>query len=339
MEADRTIARGPADRECDGGGEEEGCPVGIDLDDVDQPVELAGKLPAEGSPQPPGGTHHQQRQNGQEGQPGGREIEDQPARRGAARARRRRVAQAVQCAPQPVGFEGQQADPVDPDREQVAEEQADDEQARHHEPQREVALAQGDPARQRPQRQPDAEHVVHGADQEHVVVEQRKGDERQHRPAAEQRPVERHRARQDHHEAQDGVDLSRQIDVHQAHQRRHDQIHHQVGNDLPIDLIEAGEIGIGLDGRDHVHARQVIDVIRHRRPRMQHDRNRGDGEQQDEERGHLAEAEIAGSLILIRGRKLARRVAGVALAQIWRGDAGATIEGRNIGHGCSLEGE
>ena len=91
-------------------------------------------------------------------------------------------------------LEGQQADAVDPDREQVAEEQSDDEQRRHAQAQRDVALAQRDPARQRPQRKPDAEHVVHGADQEHVVVEQRKGDQRQHRPAPEELAMEHERS-------------------------------------------------------------------------------------------------------------------------------------------------
>src|SRR4029434_9224753 len=40
------------------------------------------------------------------------------------------------------------------------------------------------PRRQRPQRKPDAEQVVHRADEKDGIVQERKGDQRQHRPVA-----------------------------------------------------------------------------------------------------------------------------------------------------------
>ena len=46
---------------------------------------------------------------------------------------------------------------------------------------------------------------------------------------------------------------------------------------------------------DHVHAREVIDVVAERRPGMQQDRSRRDGGQHGEQRGDLAGAEMTGA--------------------------------------------
>ena len=86
-------------------------------------------------------------------------------------------------------------------------------------------------------------------------------------------PVEREGAGEDQHEGHDGVGLSGQIDVHDPLQDRNDQIHHQVRNDLPFDLVKQREIGIAADRGDHMHAREVIDVVGQRRPGIKQDRD------------------------------------------------------------------
>ena len=108
--------------------------------------------------------------------------------------------------------------------------------------------------------------------------------------------VERKRARQDQHESHDRVGLSGEIDVHDPLQDRNDQIHHQVWNDLPFDLVEKRQIWIAADGGDHVHAREVIDVVGQRRPGIEQDRDRRDGGQSHEQRGDLPGAETDGLL-------------------------------------------
>ena len=178
--------------------------------------------------------------------------------------------------------------------EQVAKEQAEHEQRRNRKPQRAAAFTQGDPGCQRPQHQTHAEHEIHRADQEHVVIEQRKRDHRQCRPAAEQRSVQCERARNDQGEAQQRVDFSGQIDVHDPLEQRDDHVHHQVRNDLPVDLVIPVQEGIAVSRRDDVHPRQVIDVIGDRRQRIEQDGHGGDRQQRGKQEGNLARAECGG---------------------------------------------
>ena len=165
----------------------------------------------------------------------------------------------------------------------MAEEQCDHEDRRDHEPQRHRAFAQPYPCGQRPQRQPDRGHVIHRADQEDLIVEQRRGDQRQHRPAAKQLTIERECSRQDQRETCDGVDLSGNVDVRNPLDERHNQIHHQVGNDLPLDLVEPGQVGIRGHRRNDVHSRQMIDVIGQRRQWVESDRQAADRRDDDEQ--------------------------------------------------------
>src|SRR4029077_7346064 len=58
-----------------------------------------------------------------------------------------------------------------------------------------------------------------------------------------------------------------------ARQRRYDEVHRQIWNDLPIDLIELRKLRVLRQGCDHLHARKVIDVVRQRRQRVRPDRN------------------------------------------------------------------
>ena len=183
-------------------------------------------------------------------------------------------------------LEREHADAVNAERREMAEEQRQNASRRKRETRRPGALAQGDPAGQRPQRDADAENVVHQSDEKDVIVEQRNGEQREHRPAADQRPVQRQTARNDEREHPDDEHLAGQVDVHDARQQRHDQVHGQVGNHLPVDLIEAGELRVLRQRRDHMHARKVIDVIRQRRQRMRPDR---DGNEQRERREQHAD--------------------------------------------------
>ncbi len=189
-------------------------------------------------------------------------------------------------------FERQQAEAVGAEHKQVTEKQGSNEQRRYGQSQPQIAFAQGDPRHQRPQRKPDAADVVHGADEKDVIIEQRKRRQRKHRPTAVELPIERERARQDQHEARDHIGLPRRIDAHEPHQHRHDHVHHQVGNDLPVHLIETGEVGIVADRGDDVHAREMIDVVRNRRQRMKQNRNSRNEREQNEQGGNLPAGEV-----------------------------------------------
>ena len=256
--------------------------VGIALDDVDQPVDLAEPLPVILVGEAERRAREQQRDRRQERNAGGAEV-DEPHRQRLAAAQ-----------PKPMRFDRQQADAVDAERRQVAEEQREREHRRHAEAQRPVPLAQGDPAGHRPQRQADAENVVGQADQEDVIVQERRRDQRERRPAAEQRAVERQRARQHQRQHRQQEELAGEIDAHDARQHRHDQVHHQVRDRLPVDLIEARQVGIVGDRGDDVHAREVVDVVRQRRDRVGPDRDRDDQQQQAGQHGDIGPAERQG---------------------------------------------
>ena len=185
--------------------------------------------------------------------------------------------------PQPPDLEREHADAVNAERRKVAEEQHDDAGGRQDHADRPGALAHGDPAGQRPQRDADAENVVHQADEEDVIIEQRDGEQRHRRPAADQRAVERERAGDNEREHRDHEDLAGEIDLHHLRQQRHDQVHGQIGNDLPLDFIEVGELRVLRQRRHRLHAGEMIDVIRQRRQRMRPDRDR---DQEGEGRGH-----------------------------------------------------
>ena len=189
--------------------------------------------------------------------------------------------------PQPRYLEREHADAVNAERREMAEEQRRDASRRQREARGPGALAQGDPAGQRPQRDADAEKVVHQSDQEDVIIDQRNGEQREHRPAADQRPVQRQGPRNDEREHPDDKHLAGQIDVHEARQQRHDQVHGQVGNYLPIDLIETGELRVLRQRRDHMHAGKVIDVVRQRRQRMRPDRDGNEQHERREQHGDL----------------------------------------------------
>ena len=178
-----------------------------------------------------------------------------------------------------------------PSAERWQKNSADDANRRQREARGPGALAQGDPAGQRPQRDADAENVVHQPDQEDVIVEQRNGEQREHRPAADQCPVQRQDPRNDEREHPDDEDLAGQVDVHDARQQRHDQVHGQVGNHLPVDFIEAGELRVLRQRRDHMHAGKMIDVIRQRRQRMRPDRNGNEQSERREQHGDLRRRE------------------------------------------------
>ena len=225
--------------------------MGIDLDDEDQAVELAVELPDEGAAQAPrsgsasgaaapAGTAGRPRQNSTSGN-----ADVAAARIGQPRTRRRGIdTRPADTARTPAG-RGHTARPRTGGRRTAPGRTASKRQAAAPV----LRSRSADPRRQRPQRKPDAEHVVHRADEEDVVVEQRERDQRQHRPVAVKLAIERERARQDQHEACDRVDLPGEIDVHHPLEHRHHEVHHQVRNDLPVDLVEAGEIGIGADRR------------------------------------------------------------------------------------------
>ena len=140
-------------------------------------------------------------------------------------------------------------------------------------------------------RDADAENVVHQPDEEDVVVEQRKCEQREHRPAADQGAVERQAAGHDQREHADDEHLAGEVNVHHARQQRHDQVHRQIGNHLPVDLVEMRELRVLRQRRDHFHARQMIDVVRQRRQRVRPDRDRNEQHEGCEQHADLRRRE------------------------------------------------
>ncbi len=175
----------------------------------------------------------------------------------------------------------------------MAEEERDDGQRRRNEPPWPRALAQRDPDRQRPERQPDAEHIVHHADEQHFVVDDDPGNDRHHRPAAEQRAVERKRAAQDQDQRREREDLPGVIDGHEPVQDRHHQIHHQIGDDPPLDGVKALQVGVRADGRDHMRARERVEVVGERQQRVGEDRHRDGRRHREEQEGDRRRADGA----------------------------------------------
>ncbi len=169
----------------------------------------------------------------------------------------------------------------------MAEEQRRDGPRSNDDPQWPGPVAQPDPRRQRPQRDTDAEDVVHHADEEDVVVKERHGDERNRRPPAEQAAAQRQRAGHDQDEGGHGESLAGPIDANHPCHRRHDQVHDQVRDDLPFELVVAGEDGIAADLGDDVHARQVVGVVRQRRHQVRPDRHRREQDEHEEQDGNL----------------------------------------------------
>ena len=139
----------------------EGGDVGVVGEDVHQPVDLAALIPIGRADEIHGRAGVEQWRRGEERQAAGDKIDD---------AARPRLAAPL---PQPQQLERQHADAVDAERRQVAEEQQHDARGRQRKAHRPGALAQRDPAGQRPQRDADAEDVVHQADEKNVIVEQR----------------------------------------------------------------------------------------------------------------------------------------------------------------------
>ena len=300
-----TKARGsaaPGGGRHDDGCEHVGKHIRIGPDRGQRAVAFALQRPDE-VPQAACRTHHQQQRHRKK-RHAGQHVIDNEAGQGAARCDAARSAACAHVSSaKPVRLEREQPNGVDAKNEQVAKEQAEHERRRNRKPQRAAAFTQRDPGCQRPQHQTDAEHEIHRADQEHVVIEQRKRDQRQRRPAAEQRAVQRERARDDQGEAQQRVGFSRQIDIHHPLEQRDDHVHHQVRNDLPVDLVVAVQKRIAVARRDDVHPRQVIDVVGDRRQRIEQDRHRGDRQQQREKQGDLALAEARGTPAAARNGK------------------------------------
>ena len=284
MQAQQVAARGPDRAGDDDRQQSEGGKVGIDFDGVDQAVDLAEPLPIVVGGKPHGRAQEQQRQRGQERNAGGDEVEE------AARPAARRAAPTAGSFRRPAGRRRTRRAPTDGRRTAAARKPG--ETAKRSSP---VALAQIDPGRQRPQRQADAEQEIGQPDQEDVVIEQREGEQRKHRPAAEQRAVERQGSRHDQREHHDQEDLAGVIDRDHAREHRDDEVHHQVGDHLPVDLVEARQIGVAADRRNHLHAREVIDVVRQGRQRVGPDRDRGHHQHQAGQHGDLARRENQGA--------------------------------------------
>ena len=269
MDAQHAAIPGVGTRRDDHGEYEERNLLIVDAHGHGEGVELAFEFPI-GRPimDGPGRAGEQQHDDRDERRAGRDEVDEKRTHRLRA------------PLPQTVQLEREQADTVEAGREQMAEEERNDEQGRDREPYTQFAFAERDPGDHRPQRKTDAEHVVHDADEEDAVVEKRNRDERQDGPAPEQDAMQREHAGDDHCERQDREHLAREIDVHETIERRHDEIDHQVRNDLPLDLIEFREIGIGLNRVHHVGAREMVDVVRQRRQRVRENRDRRDGQQQ-----------------------------------------------------------
>ena len=126
----------------------------------------------------------------------------------------------------------------------MAEEEYDNAKRRQQKAERPHPVAGRDPAGQGPYGHADPEKVVHQSDEKDIVVEQGNGEQRQHRPAADQRAVEHQDAGNDEREHRDDVRLAGKIDIHHSRQRRHDEVHRQIWNDLPIDLIELRKLRV-----------------------------------------------------------------------------------------------
>ena len=116
--------------------------------------------------------------------------------------------------------------------------------------------------------------VIRQADEEDVIVEQGDRQQWQNRKSADQRPIEHHDARYDEREHRDQKNLTGQVNIHEPGKRRHDSVHRQIGDHLPIQLVKHGQLLIARQVCDHVHPRQVIHVVGQRRQRMRPDRYR-----------------------------------------------------------------
>src|SRR5690606_21559972 len=114
-----------------------------------------------------------------------------------------RHAQTVAPLPEPVQLDGEQAEAIQSDREQVTEKERGDEGGRRRKAQRQRAFAQRHPSGERPEGEADAEYVIQDADLEDAVIEKQDGNERQRRPASEQHAMEYERARNDQEEGKD----------------------------------------------------------------------------------------------------------------------------------------
>ncbi len=210
--------------------------------------------------------------------------------------------------PQPHDLEGEHADGIKAQRREMAKEQRNDAGGRQQEPYRPGPLAHHDPAGQGPQRHADSKDVVHQSDEEDVIIEQRNGEEGQGGPASVQHAAQHQRAGNNEREHRDDEHLAGEIDVHDTRQRRHQQIHGQVRDPLPIQLIESCELHIGGQRRDRMHARQVIDVVRQRRQRMRPDRYRDQQREGGEKNGDLRSGESRRAKLRRRNdRRRARR--------------------------------
>ena len=177
----------------------------------------------------------------------------------------------------------------------MAEEKDENEYRRNGQPKRPCALAYHHPDGEPPERQSDAEFIVHDADEKDVIVKQRKDDQGRQRPRAEQGSVERESAGGDQHECRDDEQFAGEVDVHHLGEDRHRQIHHQIRDELPIDFVEAGEVDVLGDAGDHMHPGEMIDVILERRQRVRDDRNRRDQHEESEDDDDLRQREVGGS--------------------------------------------
>lgn len=58
-----------------------------------------------------------------------------------------------------------------------------------------------------------------------------------------------------------GEEASGDLQRHEVAERRHDQIHGEVGHHVPGDFVDAPKDRIALDVRDYVQPREVVRVI------------------------------------------------------------------------------
>ncbi len=275
VEADDAVTHRPGEGERRNAGEDEGDGVVIDIEHEDEAVDLAGRLPGEFVHEAHGGACQEKRDRRQERQAACAKIGE---------PRKERL---LALDPEPLQLEGEDPDPEEADREQMAKEQHDHEDGRHAETDVPRAFAQRDPGRKRPKCHADTEKIIHHADEQDGIVEKRRRGQGQRRPAAGQRTIEREGARKNDHENRNQEKLPRVVDVDHTREHGDDDVHHEIRYDLPLNLVELGEVGIGINGVDDVHPRQMVHVVGERRQPVGKHRNRDGADQKREQRQNV----------------------------------------------------
>jgi len=164
------------------------------------------------------------------------------------------------------------------------------------------------PAGERPQKQPHAGQIVDVPEQHDAAVQE---EEREQGPPADppvQRGVERDRAAGDQDDRQSHEQPARVLDRDQPGEQRDDEIHGEIGQDGPFDLVEAVEDGVRPGLGQDVHAREMIGIVVERQVAGDRDRRERDDQQQDVGQRHLLPIGLRHALLADwRSRALARR--------------------------------